>query len=98
LLAVGRQPIRYLALSSNGEETPGCSRVPNHDPDAADFAKDGFMSEHHSSSICCFLRVHFYSKIDYTFTLSDQYAWLATKCPYSRVPKKKIDQQAARKQ
>ena len=45
-----------------------------------------------------FLRVHFYSKIDYTFTLSDQYAWLATKCPYSRVPKKKRDQQAAVKQ
>ena len=61
--------------------------------DAADFARADGMSQNNSSSIHCFLHVHFYSKIDTTFTLSDQYAWLATKWPYAWVPKRKIDQQ-----
>ena len=52
------------------------------------------MSRNPSSSIYCFLHVYRHSKIDYTFKLLDQYAWLTTNCPYPRIPKKKIDQEA----
>jgi hypothetical protein len=54
LLAVVRPSNRTWSCLANGEETSDCSPVPNHDPDAADFAKDDCMSENHSSSICCF--------------------------------------------
>ena len=98
LLAVVRPPNSKTDVFLNGKEASDCFLVPDRDPDADDFAKADCMSKHHSSLILCFLYVHFYSKIDYTFTLSDQCALLATKCPHTRVPKKKIDQQAEEKQ
>ena len=98
LLAVVRPPNSKTDVFLNGKEASDCFLVPDRDPDADDFAKADCMSKHHSSLICCFLYVHFYSKIDYTFTLSDQCAWLATKCPHTRVPKQKIVQQKAAKQ
>ena len=39
-LALVRPSNRTWSCLANGEETSDCSRVPNHDPDAADFAKD----------------------------------------------------------
>ena len=67
-------PTRILGVVLNGKKASDCFLVPDRDPDADDFAKADCMSKHHSSLICCFLYVHFYSKIDYTFTLSDQCA------------------------
>jgi len=74
LLAVVRPPNSKTGVVFNGTKASDCFLFPDRDPDADDFAKADCMSKHHSSLICCFLYVHFYSKIDYTFTLSEQCA------------------------
>jgi hypothetical protein len=60
--------------------------VPDHRAtDAVAFAVADGMSQNHSSPIYCFLHVHGHSKIECTFKLFEQYAWLATNCLYPRI-------------